>query len=193
MSQSHILVGASHHEVDIVTALQQGADDYMVTPIRFAELLARLEAIVRRVESKPKHPKVIDLRGLRFNCQTRTAWRDDRPVYLAAKDFDLAALFLLNIGRLLSRVHIRESMWGPGAVLGSRTLHTHVRRIRHNLGLTPLNGWRLAAIYGHGYRLDEVETFAQRIDQTTPCLDRVSATGLGRERVESPGSNNAAA
>ena len=153
-----------------MTALEHGADDYMVKPIRPVELLARLEAIVRRGESKPARPRMIDLRALRFNCQTRTAWRDDRVVRLTTKDFDLAVLFISNIGRLLSPLHIRDAVWGPGSVRGSHTLYTHVCHIREKLGLTPPHGWRLAAVYGHGYRLDEIATSPQHIDRQASAL-----------------------
>jgi two-component system, OmpR family, response regulator RegX3 len=165
-----LVVSASGREVDVVTALEHGADDYMVKPIRPVELLARLEAIVRRGESKPARPRMIDLRALRFNCQTRTAWRDDRVVRLTTKDFDLAVLFISNIGRLLSPVHIRDAVWGPGSVRGSHTLYTHVCHIREKLGLTPPHGWRLAAVYGHGYRLDEIATSPQHIDRQASAL-----------------------
>ena len=165
-----LFVSASKREVDIVTALEDGADDYMVKPIRPVELLARLEAIVRRGESKPARPRMIDLRGLRFNCQTRTAWRDDQPVRLTTKDFEIAVLFASNIGRLLSRVHIRDAVWGPEAVFSSRSLYTHVCHIREKLGLTPPHGWRLAAVYGHGYRLDEVPTSPHHIDRQASAL-----------------------
>jgi DNA-binding response OmpR family regulator len=86
---------------------------------------------------------------------------------LTAKDFDLSVLFLRNVGRLLSRGHIRETVWGPNAVVTSRTLDTHVSRIRNKLGLTPDNGWRLAAVYRYGYRLEQLDAAAsQRAVQT---------------------------
>jgi DNA-binding response OmpR family regulator len=159
-----LFVSDSAREVDIVTALQRGADDYMVKPIRPVELLARLEAIVRRGGSQPEYTGMLDLRALHFNCQTRTAWRDDHLVHLAPKDFDLAVLFARNVGRLLSRAYIRDAVWGPGSVFSSRTLCTHVSHIRDKLALTPPHGWHLAAVYGHGYRLDEVRTSAQYAD-----------------------------
>lgn len=157
-----LLVSDRDREGDIVIALRGGADDYMVRPVRPLELLARLEAISRRMAKRPD-PQVIDLKTLRLDCQSRIAWRDGVPVQLSAKDFDLSVLFLLNLGRPLSRAELRETVWGCGAVAGSRTLDAHVSRIRDKLGLTPRNGWRLTAVYGRGYRLQEVATRARRV------------------------------
>jgi DNA-binding response OmpR family regulator len=120
------------------------------------ELLARLEAIARRGKPQPRQPEVIEMGALRVNCQTRCAQRDGALVDLSAKDFDLLVLFLRNVGRLLSRAEIRETVWGPRAPFSSRTLDTHVSRIRDRLGLTPSHGWRLAAVYGYGYRLQHI-------------------------------------
>jgi DNA-binding response OmpR family regulator len=148
-----VFIGDYASEVDIVNALTHGADDWIVKPVRCLELLARLEAITRRSGLKPQLPNMIDLGALRFDRESRTAWRDGRPIQLTAKDFDLSVLLLVNVGRLLSRKEISASVWGPRAVMSSRTLDTHICRIRHKLELTPSNGWRLAAVYGRGYRL----------------------------------------
>jgi DNA-binding response OmpR family regulator len=86
--------------------------------------------------------------------------RHSTQVDLTAKDFDLSVLFLRNVGRLLSRGHIRETVWGPNAVVTSRTLDTHVSRIRNKLGLTPEHGWRLGAVYRYGYRLEQLDPAA---------------------------------
>jgi DNA-binding response OmpR family regulator len=75
-------------------------------------------------------------------------------IELTAKDFDLAAMFLRNIGRLLSRQRIHEAVWGSNGAVTSRTIDTHVSRIRNKLGLIPSNGWQLKGVYGHGYRLE---------------------------------------
>jgi two-component system, OmpR family, response regulator RegX3 len=152
-----LFVTARNREDDVVMALRQGADDYMVKPVRRLELIARLEAIARRGKHHNEQPEVLELDVYRVDCQTRTVTRQQRPVELTAKDFDLSVLFLRNVGRLLSRGHIRESVWGPNAVVTSRTLDTHVSRIRNKLGLTPENGWRLAAVYRYGYRLEQLE------------------------------------
>ena len=75
---------------------------------------------------------------------------------LTTKDFEVAVLFLSNIGRMLSRRQIQECVWGPAGPSGSRTLDTHVCRIRSKLKLTPEHGWQLAAAYRFGYRLTHV-------------------------------------
>ena len=157
-----LLVSARADEADIVTALNQGADDYMIKPVRRRELLVRLETIRRRSGGvwRPAEPQVITRGALRLHCGTRTAWLGDRQIHLTAKDFELAAVVLLNQGRLLSRAELREAVWGRGAPVSSRTLDTHISRIRDKLELTPSNGWRLAAVYGHGYRLQQVPVSA---------------------------------
>jgi two-component system, OmpR family, response regulator RegX3 len=152
-----LFVTGRNREDDVVTALREGADDYMIKPVRRLELIARLEALVRRGRHNQEQAEVLEVDAFRVDCQTRTVLRDDRQLELTAKDFDLSVLFLRNIGRLLSRGHIRETVWGPNAVVTSRTLDTHVSRIRNKLGLTPEHGWRLGAVYRYGYRLEHLE------------------------------------
>jgi DNA-binding response OmpR family regulator len=159
-------------EADIVMALNQGADDCMVKPVRRMELLARLEALTRRGAVEAQPPDVIDLGSLRIDCQTRIARLDDRPVHLTAKDFDLCVLFLRNIGRLLSRGRIREAVWGHKAAISSRTIDTHVCRIRNRLRLTPHNGWRLTALYGYGYCLKQTASAENRNAATVGTIGR---------------------
>jgi DNA-binding response OmpR family regulator len=87
---------------------------------------------------------------------SRTLIRAGRPVDLTAKDFDLSVLFRRNVWQFLSRRQIRDSVWGRSAVMSSRTLDTHVSRVRLKLGFIPENGWRLAAKYGYGYCLQHL-------------------------------------
>lgn len=179
-----LFVTARDGESEIVTALEQGADDCMVKPVRRMELLARLEAITRRGRLGQPQQEVIDLGLLQVDCQTRTAWFDDQRVHLTTKDFDLSVLFLRNIGRLLSRGRIREAVWGPNAAVGSRSLDTHICRIRNRLALTPYNGWRLSAVYGYGYCLKRAAVSAgncdgateQRISLVSPEATRLAST-----------------
>ena len=151
-----LLVSARSREEDVVTGLRQGADDYVVKPARRFELVARLEAIARRGKHRVEGSAAIEAGGLRVDCGTRSVWRDGCPVEMTAKDFELSVLFLRNIGRLLSRGYLLDTVWGPHAYGLSRTLDTHVSRLRKKLKLTPEHGWRLLPVYTRGYRLDRL-------------------------------------
>ena len=142
-------------EGDIVAALRAGADDYLIKPMRRMELLARLEALTRRIAIETV--EVLEVGRFRVDCKARQLLRDDGLVQLTAKDFDLAVFFLRNVGRLLTRAEIRERVWGISQELKSRTLDTHVSRIRNKLGLLAEHGWSLVAVYGYGYRLEAVK------------------------------------
>jgi DNA-binding response OmpR family regulator len=151
-----LLVSGRSREDDVVNALRQGADDYLVKPVRRLELLARLEAIARRGRHRVEISAAIEAGTLRVDCATRRVWRNGLPVETTAKDFELSVLFLRNIGRLLSRGYLLDTVWGPNAHGLSRTLDTHISRLRKKLGLTPEYGWRLMPVYTRGYRLDQL-------------------------------------
>jgi len=151
-----LFVSRRRTEFDVVSALRHGADDYMVKPLGGAELLARLDAILRRGRHRVEAPATIEIGSYRIDCPGRSLVRDGRPIELTAKDFELAVLFLRNVGRVLSRGHILDTVWGSRALIASRTLDTHVSRLRKKLELMPDKGWRLAAAYGRGYRLDQL-------------------------------------
>jgi two-component system response regulator RegX3 len=151
-----LFASARGREEDVVSALRQGADDYMTKPLRCLEFIARLEAIARRGKHRTEQPEVLKLDVYHIDGLSRTLLRDGRPVYLTGKDFDLSVLFLRNVGQLLSRRHICERVWGRSAQIPSRTLDTHVSRVRRKLGFMPENGWHLTAKYGYGYRLQQL-------------------------------------
>jgi two-component system response regulator RegX3 len=143
-------------EQDIVTALKSGADDYLVKPLRKHELLARVEALGRRARPQPRTTEAIKIGEFEIDLDRRSVLRSRQPVELTQKDFDLAVFLFRNVGNLVSRGHILESVWGRSPDLNTRTVDTHVSRLRAKLGLVPENGWRLTAVYQHGYRLETV-------------------------------------
>jgi two-component system, OmpR family, response regulator RegX3 len=154
----------------VTTVLREGAADYLVKPVRRVELLARLEAASRRGSPKAVSAQTIRIEPFEVNCAGRSITRDGIPVDLTTKDFDLAVLFLQNVGRLLPRRHIMETVWPSDRSKTSRTLDTHVSRLRNSLGLTPEFGWRLSAVYRHGYRLDDLNT--ERSSQSPSSIKR---------------------
>jgi len=150
-----VVVTARNAEEDIVHALSQGADDYICKPIRPNELIARLETVAKRDEG-PRNEDVLEFGRLRVDVPARQVLLNNVPVSLSLKDFDLAVYFMRNIGRVLSRRKIVEEVWGSSVDLTSRTLDTHVSRVRTKLWLTQDNNWHLGAVYGHGYRLERL-------------------------------------
>jgi len=142
---------------DVVTALREGANEYLQKPIRRMELLARIESVIRRARIVDEQPEAFQVDGFHVDCTTRTIKRDGVAADLTDKDFDLAVLFLGNLGRLLSRRYIHESVWGQNRPVTSRTIDTHVSRIRSKLGLVYERGWELKAVYAHGYRLERTQ------------------------------------
>ena len=151
---------ARDSEQDIVKALKAGADDYLVKPLRKHELLARVEALGRRARPQPRTTEAIKIGEFEIDLDRRSVLRSGQPVELTQKDFDLAVFLFRNVGNLVSRGHILESVWGRSPDLNTRTVDTHVSRLRGKLGLVPENGWRLTAVYQHGYRLETVVTEA---------------------------------
>jgi DNA-binding response OmpR family regulator len=151
-----LVASICNREEDVVTAFRQGADAFMPKPVRQRELVARVEALARHANRHSRRPDLLELGPYRADCQMRTLLRCGRAVSLTSKDFDLSVLFLRNVGRLISRRDICESVWGCSANVTSRTLDTHVSRVRRKLALTAENGWSLAAAYGFGYRLTAV-------------------------------------
>jgi DNA-binding response OmpR family regulator len=142
-------------EADVIEGLTAGADDFMVKPIRVGELTARVNALLRRAYHQ-KDSGEFTIGRYRFDPATLQIRVGDESITLKQKEFDLAVFLFQNIGRLLSRKHLLEAVWGIEADISSRTLDTHVSRLRGKLGVVPENGYRLAAVYSIGYRLEAV-------------------------------------
>ncbi|MFM9967491.1 MAG: response regulator transcription factor [Burkholderiales bacterium] len=151
-----LFVTARDAEEDIVSVLQAGADDYLVKPLRKMELLARMHAVVRRTRTADADQEVVEHGQFRIDVARRSITRGGEEIELTQKDFDLAEFLFRNQGRLLSRNHLFEAVWGKSSEINSRTIDTHISRLRTRLGLTPESGWRLASVYQHGYRLERL-------------------------------------
>jgi DNA-binding response OmpR family regulator len=100
---------------------------------------------------------VVDFGRYRFLPETRSIEMDGAPVELKNREYELALFLFQNMGRLLSRDHLREIVWGQTADVMSRSLDTHISRLRTLLDLRPGNGYIVTAVYGVGYRFEAVE------------------------------------
>lgn len=139
-------------EEDIVFALNKGADDYMIKPIRRLELLARVNALLRRAYPDAD-AKRLSFPPFEFDLQVGEIRRDGTRIHLTRKEFELSVVLFRNVGRLLSRGYLQETVWGRSPNIPTRTVDTHISQLRKKLDLREENGFRLMPIYNYGYRL----------------------------------------
>jgi len=149
-----IFVTHRDDERDVVQALTAGADDYVIKPVRGAELKARMLALLRR--SYPGDDAGLRHGGFLLQPATGTAFFEGEPIELKQREFDLALCLFRQLGQVLSRAYLMQTVWGRGEDLPTRTLDTHISAVRSKLGLRPERGYRLSAVYGHGYRLEVI-------------------------------------
>lgn len=149
-------------EDDVAKVLLLGADDYVTKPVRQKEFLARVTAVARRA-APPVSQESIELSPYRIDFKQHTVYSGDEAIKLTQKEFELVAFLFKNLGRLLSRNHILSSVWGHGDEFNTRTVDTHISRIRKKLELSPEKGWRLTAIYHQGYRLEHLDVTEQQV------------------------------
>lgn len=147
-----IFITSKDSELDIVTALRSGADDYLVKPAKCLELLARIESLARRMVP----PSVQQIGVYEINQDLRQIRLHGKEVELTQKEFELACFLFQNHGKLLSRVHLLEKLWGLNADVDTRTVDTHMSRIRRKLAINPENGWQIIPVYGYGYRIERL-------------------------------------
>lgn len=149
-----IVITGRDSDSDVVMALESGADDFIVKPVRPAVLIARLRAVVRRRATGTEEHDVFEYDRYRFDQRTRTAFKGDQEVELTQKEFLLALLLMRNLGTPLSRSHIMETVWGSGTYVASRTIDTHMSRVRTKLDWRAEHGYLLSPVYSFGYRLE---------------------------------------
>ncbi|MBI3561922.1 MAG: response regulator transcription factor [Gammaproteobacteria bacterium] len=159
-----IFVTQRDSEEDVARILNLGADDYITKPIREKELLARIAAVTRRSHTPATlQREILEYPPFRVNTTAHIVTKDNETLKLTQKEYELVAFLFKNAGRLLSRGHILSAVWGHGTDFTTRTVDTHISRVRKKLELTPESGWRLSAIYHQGYRLEPVDK-----DESTP-------------------------
>ena len=135
---------------DRVAGLDMGADDYVVKPFAFAELLARLRALVRRGD--PERPSVLEVGELRLDPATRRVWRGDTEIKLSSKEFAVLETFMRRPDEVLSRLHLLEHAWDFAYDNKSNIVDVYIRHLRHKID-RPFGRASLETVRGAGYRL----------------------------------------
>ena len=144
-----MMLTARDGEVDRVLGLELGADDYVTKPFSPRELVARVRAILRRVEGPRDAGRALMAGRVEVDVARREARLDGEPVALATREFDLLQYLAENAGIALSRRQILDAVWGAGWYGDERTVDVHVRQLRKKFG----DALPLATVWGVGYRL----------------------------------------
>jgi two-component system alkaline phosphatase synthesis response regulator PhoP len=148
-----LMLSARAQTAEKVVGLKLGADDYVTKPFEMLELVARVEALLRRAPSKP--PAQDDVRqfgSIRVDLRGTEVWRNAKPVPLSAREFQLLRYFLENSGKTLSREQILREVWGYNGTPFTRTVDVHVASLRQKLEDTPKQPAWIVTVQGFGYK-----------------------------------------
>jgi DNA-binding response OmpR family regulator len=153
-----LMLTSKSSELDRVLGLELGADDYVTKPFSVSELLARVRAIFRRVDSLSREHEapgqIVALGRLAIDAACRSVRVDDRPVELTAREFDLLLHFARHPGRVFRRSELLDSVWGYGHEGYEHTVNSHINRLRAKIEQDPSHPDWIVTVWGVGYKLD---------------------------------------
>ena len=150
-----IMVTARDSEVDIVLGLELGASDYVAKPFRLRELVARMRAVLRRgVNVTERHEEVLNVGPVRLDAGRREVTVNEKPVDLSRKEFDLLALLMSHSGQVVTRDWCIDRLWWDQELTDTRTLDTHIKRLRRKIEPDPANPRHLVTVRGVGFRFE---------------------------------------
>jgi two-component system response regulator ResD len=158
-----ILLTARGEQPDKISALRRGADDYVVKPFSPAEIVARVDAVLRRTAPLEVMAKeTIEIDGLRIEPMSRSVAVGGEEVALTAREFDLLMHLAANAGRVLSRDQLMQAVWNTSFSGDTRTVTVHVRRLRAKIEPDPAEPYYIQTAYRVGYRFRASTSLHQR-------------------------------
>jgi DNA-binding response OmpR family regulator len=149
-----IMMSSRSDEIDVVVALEIGADDYVSKPLRLRELVARMAAHLRRtrLESAETTRSRLEFRDLVIDVNERRTYKGSKEVELTHTEFDLLTFLASNAGKVLSREKILNSIWGYEYPIETRVIDVHIRNLRRKIETQPSRPYYILAVPGIGYR-----------------------------------------
>jgi DNA-binding response OmpR family regulator len=149
-----IMMSSRSDEIDVVVALEIGADDYVTKPLRMRELVARMAAHLRRnrLESVEATRSRLEFRELVIDANERRVYKSNQEVELTHTEFDLLTFLAGNAGKVLSREKILNSIWGYEYPIETRVIDVHIRNLRRKIETQPSRPYYILAVPGIGYR-----------------------------------------
>lgn len=150
-----LILTALGEEVDRILGLELGADDYMTKPFSTRELIARIKALLRRVELDTKHKAQdasLNIQEIRLDFGTRKVYKAQQELQLRYKEFELLSLLMAHAGNVVTRAEIFDQVWGTQWLGDMRTLDVHIRWLREKLETDPHQPELIQTVRGVGYR-----------------------------------------
>jgi len=153
-----LMLTSKSSELDRVLGLELGADDYVTKPFSVSELMARVKAIFRRVESLEKRlpggTESFAVGPLKIDTSGRQVLLEDQPISLTAREFDLLLHFVRHPGQVFSRANLLDSVWGYGHDGYEHTVNSHINRLRAKIEADPSQPSLIVTVWGVGYKLN---------------------------------------
>lgn len=151
-----VMLTAKGEEVDIVTGLELGADDYVTKPFSPQELVSRVRAVLRRARALPvsSEERPLSFEHLSINPQTRLVRVGEKEIGLTAKEFDMLYYLARHPRRVFTRDELLEKVWGHSEYIDPGTVTVHIRRLREKIEVNPSHPVRLVTVWGVGYKFD---------------------------------------
>lgn len=153
-----VMLTAKVEDVDKITGLTIGADDYMTKPFNPLELMARVKAQLRRYtrynEAERNSGEVIDFNGLIIDRSTHQCWLYDKELALTPLEFDILWMLCENRGQVISAERLFETVWGEKYLDRNNTVMVHIRRLREKMGEPSRNPRFIKTVWGVGYKID---------------------------------------
>jgi len=147
-----IMLTAKGEDMDKITGLELGADDYMVKPFNPWELIARIQAILRRISpGKAEEVTKISFGDMTIDPLGRKVWKKGNLIELTPREFDLLLLFASHPGVIFSRENVRKEIWGH-EFIEERSIDVHIRRLRDKIEDNPIDPTYILTIWGVGYK-----------------------------------------
>ena len=147
-----IMLTAKSQEAEIVTGFEIGADDYITKPFSVLELLARIKALFRRIKSGSEIPEVHRFGDLEINFKKYEARKKGIPLKLSPREYELLKCFIEREGEIISRDELLNQVWGYDSFPDTRTIDTHIAKLRHKIEDNPEEPRLIVTIHGIGYK-----------------------------------------
>lgn len=149
-----IMITARGEDFERIMGLDIGADDYIVKPFSPGEVMARVRALIRRIEGSSEEEKTIRLGNLMVDLSAYKVTIDNKEILLTKKEIEILWTLVSNPGQVFSRDSLLDLLWGYDYYGDQRTVDSHIKRLRAKLDKSPHPGWKITTVWGIGYKLE---------------------------------------